>query len=92
MEDDVDISALTMKQCISLIPDDIKPGIVYPKIGDDVEFVINANFMRELRCKLFAGTDDEDAYEHGFSNYTQGTSIEMEIQASSMVNHYMGSP
>ncbi|GKA91771.1 hypothetical protein Tco_0813696 [Tanacetum coccineum] len=64
MEDDVDISALTIEQYIALIPDDIKLGIVNPKIGDDVEFEINANFMRELRCKLFAGTDDEDAYEH----------------------------
>ncbi|GKE04224.1 hypothetical protein Tco_1396242, partial [Tanacetum coccineum] len=64
MEDDVDISALTMEQYIALIPDDIKPSIVNPKIGDDVEFEINANFMRELRRKLFAGTDDEDAYEH----------------------------
>ncbi|GKE27125.1 hypothetical protein Tco_1442509 [Tanacetum coccineum] len=64
MEDDVDISALTMEQYIALIPDDIKPGIVNPKIGDDVEFEINANFMRELRRKLFASTDDEDAYEH----------------------------
>ncbi|GJW43325.1 ribonuclease H-like domain-containing protein [Tanacetum coccineum] len=64
MEDDVDISALTMEQYIALIPDDIKPGIVNPMIGDEVEFKINANFMRELRCKLFAGTDDEDAYEH----------------------------
>ncbi|GJU47684.1 hypothetical protein Tco_1217239 [Tanacetum coccineum] len=49
---------------IALIPDDIKPGIVKPKIDDDVEFEINANFMRELRRKLFVGTDDEDAYEH----------------------------
>ncbi|GJZ00693.1 ribonuclease H-like domain-containing protein [Tanacetum coccineum] len=64
MEDDVDISALTMEQYIALIPDDIQPGIVNPKIGDDIEFEINANFMRELRRKLFAGTDDEDAYEH----------------------------
>ncbi|GJR68554.1 hypothetical protein Tco_0014619 [Tanacetum coccineum] len=64
MEDDVDISALTMEQYIALIPDDIKPDIVNPMIGDEVEFKINANFMRELRCKLFAGTDDEDAYEH----------------------------
>ncbi|GJY37331.1 ribonuclease H-like domain-containing protein [Tanacetum coccineum] len=64
MEDDVDINALTIEQYIALIPDDIKPGIVNPKIGDDVEFEINANFMRELRRKLFAGTDDEDAYEH----------------------------
>ncbi|GJZ42284.1 hypothetical protein Tco_0589170 [Tanacetum coccineum] len=64
MEDDVDISALTMEQYIALIPDDIKPGIVNPKIGDDVEFEINKNFMRELQRKLFTGTDDEDAYEH----------------------------
>ncbi|GJR63301.1 hypothetical protein Tco_1505463 [Tanacetum coccineum] len=35
-----------------------------PKIGDDVEFEINANYMRELRRKLFACTDGEDAYEH----------------------------
>ncbi|GKE59452.1 hypothetical protein Tco_1498637, partial [Tanacetum coccineum] len=64
MEDDVDISTLTIEQYIALIPDDIKPGIVNPKIGDDVEFEINANFMRELKRKLFVGTDDEDAYEH----------------------------
>ncbi|GKE05707.1 ribonuclease H-like domain-containing protein [Tanacetum coccineum] len=64
MENEVDISALTMEQYIALIPDDIKPGIVNPKIGDDVEFEINANFMRELIRKLFAGTDGEDAYEH----------------------------
>ncbi|GKA55693.1 ribonuclease H-like domain-containing protein [Tanacetum coccineum] len=64
MEDDVDISALTMEQYITLIPDDIQLGIVNPKIGDDIEFEINANFMRELRRKLFAGTDDEDAYRH----------------------------
>ncbi|GJT71543.1 hypothetical protein Tco_1030829 [Tanacetum coccineum] len=64
MENEVDISTLTMEQYIALISDDIKLGIVNPKIGDDVEFEINANFMRELRHKLFAGTDDEDAYEH----------------------------
>ncbi|GKB05372.1 hypothetical protein Tco_0833567 [Tanacetum coccineum] len=64
MEDDVDMSTLTIEQYIALIPDDIKPGIVNPKISDDVEFEINANFMRELRHKVFTGTDDEDAYEH----------------------------
>ncbi|GKE66190.1 hypothetical protein Tco_1520351 [Tanacetum coccineum] len=37
MEDDVDISVLTMKQYIALIPDDIKPGIVIPKIGTNDE-------------------------------------------------------
>ncbi|GJY48682.1 ribonuclease H-like domain-containing protein [Tanacetum coccineum] len=67
-----------MEQYIALIPDDIKPNIVNLKIGDDVEFEINANFMRELRRKLFAGTDDKDAYEHGISNYSRGMSLEME--------------
>ncbi|GJX77064.1 hypothetical protein Tco_0323875 [Tanacetum coccineum] len=62
MEDDVDISALTIEQYIALIPDDIKPGIVNPKLSDDVEFEVNANFMRELRRKIFS-TDDEDAYD-----------------------------
>ncbi|GJZ98209.1 hypothetical protein Tco_0670662 [Tanacetum coccineum] len=52
MEDDVDISALTMEQYIALITDDIKPGIVNPKI------------VRELRRKLFASTNNEDTYEH----------------------------
>ncbi|GJV68785.1 hypothetical protein Tco_1484294 [Tanacetum coccineum] len=64
MENEVDIGAVTMEQYIALIPDDIKPGIVNPKIGDDVKFEINENFMRELRRKLFAGTDGEDSYEH----------------------------
>ncbi|GJZ66125.1 retrotransposon protein, putative, ty1-copia subclass [Tanacetum coccineum] len=64
MKNEVDISMLTMEQYIALIPDDIKPGIVNLKIGDDVKFEINTNFMRKLRHKLFAGTDGEDAYEH----------------------------
>ncbi|GJR00284.1 ribonuclease H-like domain-containing protein [Tanacetum coccineum] len=37
MEDDVDINTLTMEQYIALIPDDIKLGIVNPKIGTDDE-------------------------------------------------------
>ncbi|GKB95549.1 vacuolar import/degradation protein Vid24, partial [Tanacetum coccineum] len=39
MEDDVYIGALTMDQYITLILDGIIPGIVNPKIGDDVEFL-----------------------------------------------------
>ncbi|GKB34718.1 reverse transcriptase domain-containing protein [Tanacetum coccineum] len=52
------------RECLALIHDNNRPGIVKPKIGDNVEFEINSNFMRELRRKLFAGTDDEDAHEH----------------------------
>ncbi|GKC89191.1 hypothetical protein Tco_1149840 [Tanacetum coccineum] len=64
MGDDVDISALTIEQYLALIQDNNRPGIVKLKISDDVEFEINSNFMRELRRKLFAGTDDEDAHKH----------------------------
>ncbi|GKA53304.1 hypothetical protein Tco_0746619 [Tanacetum coccineum] len=64
MGDDVDISTLTIEQYLVLIQDNNRPGIVKPEIGNDVEFEINSNFMRELRRKIFAGTDDEDAHEH----------------------------
>ncbi|GJW31263.1 RNA-directed DNA polymerase, eukaryota, nucleotide-binding alpha-beta plait domain protein [Tanacetum coccineum] len=64
MEDDVDINRLIMKQYLAWVQDDIRPGMVKPKIGNDVEFEINSNFMRELRRKLFKGTHDEDAHEH----------------------------
>ncbi|GJY47337.1 kinase-like domain, phloem protein 2-like protein [Tanacetum coccineum] len=43
---------------------DIRPRVVKPKISNDVEFEINSNFMRELKRKLFKGTDYEDAHEH----------------------------
>ncbi|GJT43205.1 RNA-directed DNA polymerase, eukaryota, nucleotide-binding alpha-beta plait domain protein [Tanacetum coccineum] len=64
MEDDVDINTLTIEQYLAWVQDDIRPGVVKPKIGNDVKFEINSNFMRELRHKLFKGTDDEDAHEH----------------------------
>nr|GEZ38808.1 hypothetical protein [Tanacetum cinerariifolium] len=64
MSDDVDISALTIEQYLALIKDNNRPGIVKPKIGNDVEFEINSNFMREIRRKFFVGTNDEDAHEH----------------------------
>ncbi|GKE28866.1 hypothetical protein Tco_1444250, partial [Tanacetum coccineum] len=64
MGDDVDINTLTMEQYLALIYDNIRPGFVKPEIDDDVKFEINGNFTRELRCKLFKGTNDEDAHEH----------------------------
>ncbi|GJU38074.1 reverse transcriptase domain-containing protein [Tanacetum coccineum] len=87
MEDDVDINTLTMEQYLAWVQDDISPGMVKPKIGNDVEFEINSNFMRELRHKLFKGTDDEDAHEHSVSYYTQRACLEMDKQAFSRVNH-----
>ncbi|GKC32401.1 hypothetical protein Tco_1039695 [Tanacetum coccineum] len=53
-----------MEQYLAWVQDDIRPGVVKPKIGNDVEFEINTNFMRELRRKLFKGTDNEHAYKH----------------------------
>ncbi|GJS63083.1 hypothetical protein Tco_0677647 [Tanacetum coccineum] len=53
-----------MEQYLAWVQDNIRQGMVKPKIGKDVEFEINSNFMRELRRKLFKGTDDEDAHEH----------------------------
>nr|GEU72275.1 hypothetical protein [Tanacetum cinerariifolium] len=65
MGDDIDISSLTIEQYLDFIQDNNRSSIVKPKTGDYVEFEINNNFMRELRRKLFAGTDDEDAHKHG---------------------------
>ncbi|GJR17505.1 hypothetical protein Tco_0966032 [Tanacetum coccineum] len=42
----------------------IRLGVIKPEIGNDVEFEINSQFMKELRGNLFTGTDDEDAHEH----------------------------
>ncbi|GJV86952.1 hypothetical protein Tco_1530890 [Tanacetum coccineum] len=64
MGDDVNINTLPMEQYLALIQDNIRPGIVKPEIDGDVEFEINGHFMRDLRCKLFKGTDDEDAHKH----------------------------
>nr|GEV60756.1 hypothetical protein [Tanacetum cinerariifolium] len=55
MEDDVDINTLTIEQYLAWVQDDIRPGVVKPKISNDIEFEINSNFMRELRRKLFKG-------------------------------------
>ncbi|GJY31096.1 hypothetical protein Tco_0414591 [Tanacetum coccineum] len=64
LEDGVNINTLTIEQYLAWVQDDIRPGGVKPKIGNNIEFEINSNFMMELRRKLFKGTDDEDAHEH----------------------------
>ncbi|GJY59551.1 hypothetical protein Tco_0459443 [Tanacetum coccineum] len=52
-----------MEQYLARVQDDIRLGVVNPKIDNDVEFEINSNFIRELRRKLFKGTDDKVAHE-----------------------------
>ncbi|GJX92763.1 lon protease 2, peroxisomal [Tanacetum coccineum] len=61
---DIDINTLTMEQYMALIRDNIRSGVVKPEIGNDVDFEIKSQFMKELRRNLFAGTEDEDAHEH----------------------------
>nr|GEW61468.1 hypothetical protein [Tanacetum cinerariifolium] len=39
-------------------------GVVIPELRNDVDFEIKSQFMSELKCNPFAGTDDEDAHEH----------------------------
>nr|GEZ08502.1 hypothetical protein [Tanacetum cinerariifolium] len=69
-EYEVDINTLTLEQYLAWVQDDIRPGVVKPKIGNDVQFEINSNFMRELRRKLFKVTDDESV-----PYYTQGPAL-----------------
>nr|GEV97374.1 hypothetical protein [Tanacetum cinerariifolium] len=73
--DDVDINTLTLEQYLALIQDNIRPGIVKPKIKDNVEFKINGNFMKELRRKLLNGIDDEDGRKNHDLNNQQKVHI-----------------
>ncbi|GJT84687.1 retrovirus-related pol polyprotein from transposon TNT 1-94 [Tanacetum coccineum] len=59
----IDINTLTIEQYLSLTRRD-RPGVVMPELKNDVDFEIKSQFMSELRCNLFAGTDDEDPHEH----------------------------
>nr|GEU48604.1 hypothetical protein [Tanacetum cinerariifolium] len=59
----IDINTLTIEQYIALTRRD-RPGVVILELGNDVDFEIKSHFMSELKCNLFACTDDEDAHEH----------------------------
>ncbi|GJT61700.1 hypothetical protein Tco_1005233 [Tanacetum coccineum] len=59
----IDINTLTVEQYLPLTRRD-RPCVVIPKLGNDVDFKIKIQFLSELRCNFFAGTDDEDAHEH----------------------------
>ncbi|GJT97190.1 hypothetical protein Tco_1092708 [Tanacetum coccineum] len=59
----IDINTFTIEQYLALTRRD-KPDVVIPELGNDVDFEIQSQFMSELRCNLFACTDEEDAHEH----------------------------
>ncbi|GJU98508.1 hypothetical protein Tco_1327779 [Tanacetum coccineum] len=44
--------------------DPLAPGVVKPEIGENVNFEIKSQFMRELRDDTFFGNKNDDAHEH----------------------------
>ncbi|GJZ39749.1 ribonuclease H-like domain-containing protein [Tanacetum coccineum] len=59
-----DINMLTLEQYMALTRRNNGQGIVKPEIGNNIDFEIRSQFIKELRLNLFAGTEDEDADEH----------------------------
>ena len=60
----VDINTLTLEEYLAMTRDEQRPWLVRPMIGEDVQFEIKPQFVRELRENPFAGIKTEDAYEH----------------------------
>ncbi|GJY72322.1 retrovirus-related pol polyprotein from transposon TNT 1-94 [Tanacetum coccineum] len=60
----VDVNTLTMEQYLALSRENQAPGVVKPKIGGNVNFEINSQFMSELRGNTFSRNKDEDAHNH----------------------------
>lgn len=60
----VDINTLTLEKYLAMTRDEQGSSLVRPVIGADVQFEIKAQFMRDLREKLFFGNKNEDTYEH----------------------------
>ncbi|GJW87685.1 hypothetical protein Tco_0163025 [Tanacetum coccineum] len=58
------IDNLTMEQYLTLTRGNQAPGMVRPKIRDNVNFEIKSQFMRELREYTFLGNKNDDTHEH----------------------------
>ena len=61
---EIDIDNLTLEEYLALTREDQGPGLVRPSIGDDVQFKIKNQFIRELQKDPFSGNKTEDAHEH----------------------------
>ncbi|GKE60192.1 hypothetical protein Tco_1510559 [Tanacetum coccineum] len=61
---DVDINTLTMEQYLALTQGNQPSAMVRPKIGNNVNFKIKSQFLRELREDTFSGNKNDDAHEH----------------------------
>nr|GFA53867.1 hypothetical protein [Tanacetum cinerariifolium] len=60
----VDINTLIMEHYIALLQENQAPSVIKPKIGDNVNFKIKSQFMRELREDTFSENKNEDAHNH----------------------------
>ncbi|GKC26582.1 hypothetical protein Tco_1033876 [Tanacetum coccineum] len=61
---DVDINTLTMEQSLTLNQGKQAPGMVKPEIGNNINFEIKSQFMRQLREDTFLGNKNDDANEY----------------------------
>ncbi|GJT50278.1 hypothetical protein Tco_0976435 [Tanacetum coccineum] len=60
----VDINKLIMGQYLALTRGNQVLGVVKPEIGNNINFEIKGQFMRELREHTFSGNKNDDAHEH----------------------------
>ncbi|GJW15992.1 serine--tRNA ligase-like protein [Tanacetum coccineum] len=61
---EVDIDTLTKEQYMALNRGNQAPCMVKPTIGNNVNFEIKSQFMRELREDTFSRNKNNDAHEH----------------------------
>lgn len=58
---EVDIDTLMLEVYLALTREEQGPDLVRPAIGNDVQFEIKNQFIRELRKDPFSGSKTEDA-------------------------------
>ncbi|GJU89396.1 putative reverse transcriptase domain-containing protein [Tanacetum coccineum] len=61
---DVDINTLIIEQDLALTRGNQAPGVVESEIGNNVNFEIKSQYMRELIENTFSGNKNDDAHEH----------------------------
>ncbi|GJS15396.1 putative ribonuclease H-like domain-containing protein [Tanacetum coccineum] len=63
-EEEVTMTEPTMEEYMTTTRDGYGPGVVRPKIDDEVSFEIRGQFLKELRNNTFSGSGHEDPNEH----------------------------
>nr|GFB88262.1 hypothetical protein [Tanacetum cinerariifolium] len=60
----VDINTLTMKQYMAFTCGNQGKGVAKPEIGNNVNFEIKGQFIREMGESTFYGNKNDDAHEY----------------------------